>query len=103
MNKKGNKNKDKKGQRDDASHSESVRAKLFYCTFKLGVLQLICQAFIIFKSNLELALSIHLKEREIYKSKHTVVECRCLEIWDVLSFRIFSSVLVFKWRQLSTM
>ena len=64
MKEKGNKSKDRKGQRDGASYSESVRAKWFYCTFKLGVPQLICKASIIFKSNLELALSIHLKERE---------------------------------------
>ena len=87
--KKATKTKTEKGQRDDASYSESVRAKWFYCTFKSGVLQLICKVSIIFKSNLELALSIHLKEREIYKSKYAVVECRCLEIWDVLSFLIF--------------
>ena len=87
--KKATKTKTEKGQRDDASYSVSVRAKWFYCTFKSGVLQLICKASIIFKSNLELALSIHLKEREIYKSKHAFAECRCLKIWDVLSFLIF--------------
>ena len=60
----------------------------------LGFLQLICKAFLIFKSNLELALSIILKQRELYKAKHVVVECRCLKIWDLLSFLICSSVLV---------
>ena len=44
---------------------------------------------LIFKWNLELALSIILKERELYESKHVVVECRCLKIWDLLSFFIF--------------
>ena len=60
----------------------------------LGFLQLICKASLIFKSNLELALSIILKQRELYKAKHVVVECRCLKIWDLLSFSICSSILV---------
>ena len=46
------------------SYSETVRAKLFCCAFKLAFLQLICKAFLIFKSNLELALSIILKQKE---------------------------------------
>ena len=71
------KDKDREEWRGDASYSESVRAEWFCCAFKLGFLQLICKAFLIFKSNLELALSIILKERELYESKHVVVECRC--------------------------
>ena len=51
--------------------------KWFCCAFKLGFLQLICKASLIFKSNLELALSIILKQRELYKSKHVAVEFRC--------------------------
>ena len=47
----------------DKSYSERVRAKWFCCAFKLGFFQLICKASLIFKSNLELALSIILKER----------------------------------------
>ena len=35
---------------------------------------------LIFKSNLELALSIILKQRELYASKYVAVECRCLKI-----------------------
>ena len=62
------------------SYSERVRAKLFCCAFKLGFLQLICKASLIFKLNLELALSIILKQRELYESKQVVVECRCLKI-----------------------
>ena len=62
------------------SCSERVRAKWFCCAFKLGFLHLICKASLIFKSNLELALSIILKQRELYESKHVVVECRCLKI-----------------------
>ena len=45
------------------SYSERVRAKWFCCAFKLGFLQLTCKPFLIFKSNLELALSIILKHR----------------------------------------
>ena len=86
MKEKGAKIKDKKKQSSDASYSESVRAKWFCCAFKLGFTQLMCKASLIFKSNLELALSIILKERELYESKHAVVECKCLKIWDLLSF-----------------
>ena len=69
-----------KKARGNRSYIEKVRAKKFCCAFKLGFLQLICQASLIFKSNLELALSIILKQRELYESKHVAVECRCLEI-----------------------
>ena len=62
------------------SYGERVRAKSFCCSFKLGFLQLICKAFLVFKSNLELALSIILKQRDLYGSKHIAVECRCLKI-----------------------
>ena len=85
----------------DKGYSERVRAKWFCCAFKLGFLQLICKASLIFKSNLELALSIILKEKELYESKHVIVECRCLKICNFLSFLICSSILVLKWRQVS--
>ena len=85
----------------DKSYSERVRGKWFCCAFKLGFLRLICKASLVFKSNLELALSIILIERELYESKHFAVECRCLKIWDLLSFLICSSILVLKWRQVS--
>ena len=62
----------------DKSYSETVRAKLFCCAFKLGLLQLIRKVFLIFKSNLD--LSIILKERELHESKHVAMECRCLKI-----------------------
>ena len=77
MKEKGNKNKDRKKQRDDASFSKGVGAKWFCCAFKLGFLQLICKVSLIFKSNLKLALSIILKERELYESEHVVVEYGC--------------------------
>ena len=62
------------------NYCERVRAKSFCCAFKLGFLQLICKASLIFKSNLELALSIILKQKGLYESKHVAVECRCLKI-----------------------
>ena len=83
------------------SYIERVRVKWFCCAFRLGLLQLICKAFLIFKWNLELALSIILKQRELYKLKHVGVECRCIKIWDSLSFLICSSMLVLKWWEVS--
>ena len=75
------------------SYSKRVRAKWFCCAFELGFLQLICKAPLTFKSNLDLALSIILKQRELYESRHVAVECRSLKIWDLLSFLICSSIL----------
>ena len=49
------------------SYSERVRAKWFCCAFKSGFLPLMCKASLIFKSSLELALSIILKQRELYE------------------------------------
>ena len=69
------KNKDKKKQRIGASDSENVRTKWFCCTTKLGFFQFIRKSFLIFRSNLELAFLIILKERELYKSRLVVVEC----------------------------
>ena len=85
MKEKGKKKKDRKKQSGAASYSESVRAKWFCCAFELGFVQLICKASLVFKANLELALSIILKVRELYESKHVVVECKSLKIWDLLS------------------
>ena len=59
--------------KENKSYSERVRAKWF-C-----FLQLTCKASLIFKSNLELELSIILKQRELHESKHVAVECRCLK------------------------
>ena len=94
---------DRKTQRGGASYSESVRAKWFCCMFKLGFVQLICKYSLIFKSNLELALSIILKERELHESEHDVVECRCLKICDLLSCLICPLILVLKWCQVLPM
>ena len=54
---KTNKQKQKR-TREDWSYSEKLRAKWFCWAFKLGFLQSICKASLIFNSNLELALSI---------------------------------------------
>ena len=64
----GKKKKKTKKNKGGKSYSERVRAKWFSCALKLGFLQLICKASLIFRSNLELTLSIYLKERESYES-----------------------------------
>ena len=94
-------NKDRKGQGGGGgrSYSEKVRAKWFWCAFNLGFLQLICKASLSFKSNLELALPITLKQRELYEPKHVAVDRSCFKIWDLLSFLICFSILVLKWWQ----
>ena len=53
----------------DKCYSERVRAKRFCFPFKLGFLQLICKASLIFNWNLELALSIILNKKENYTSQ----------------------------------
>ena len=50
--------------------------------------QLKCKASLIFKSNLELVLSIILKQRELYESKHVAVECRKRNMRLVILFDI---------------
>ena len=72
--------KEKQTKTKRSKGNRRVRAKWFCCAFKLGFLQLICKASLIFRSNLELALSIILKQRELYESKHVSEECRCLKI-----------------------
>ena len=61
-------------------------AKSFCCAFRLGFLQLIREASLIFKMNSELTLTITLKQSELNESKHVTVECRCLKIRDLLYF-----------------
>ena len=58
-------NQGRKEQRGDESYSEWVKAKWFCCFFKVGFLELTYKASLIFKSNLELALWIILKETEL--------------------------------------
>ena len=81
----------------DKGYGDKVTAKWLCCAFKLGFLQLKCKVSLIFKSNLELALSIILKEGELYESKHVAVECKYLKDWDLLSFLVCFSILVLKW------
>ena len=105
--KKQEKEKQTKAERskEKRSYCERVRAQWFCCAFKLGFLELICKASLIFKSNFELDFSIILKQRELYESKHVSEpeECGCLKIRHLLSFLICSSILVLKWRQVSPM
>ena len=89
----------KKKNQGDGSYSERVRDQWFCWAFKLGFIQLICKASLVFKSDLELALSIILKERELCESKHVAVEYRCIKIGDLSSFLICSSILVLKSQQ----
>ena len=79
--------KTKKKQQQQQKHSKGTEAIAkvwetndFFLDLKLGFVELICKAFLIFKSNLELALSIILKKREFYELKHVAVECRYLKI-----------------------
>ena len=69
------KEKQTKTQRSkgNRSYREIARVKWFCCAFNLGFPQLICKASLIFKSNLELALSIILKQRGLYESEHVAV------------------------------
>ena len=82
------KNEDRKKQKSGARYTKSLKTKCFCCAFKLGFVQLICEVSLVFMSSLE--LSIILKERELYESKHVVVECRykkntsCYPFWYVL-------------------
>ena len=75
--KKQNKSKDKRTMGTEAvMKGRELNNFLVHLSF----LKLICKSCLIFKSNLELALSIILKQRELYESKHVAVECRCLKI-----------------------
>ena len=78
----------KKQQKKNKQRQKGARAKEpivkrqelndFIVDFKLGFLQLIGKASLMFKSNLE--LSIILKQRELSESKHVAMERRCLKI-----------------------
>ena len=69
------KEKQTKTQRSkgNRSYREIVRVKWFCCAFNLGFPHLISKASLIFKSNLQLALSIILKQRGLYESEHVAV------------------------------
>ena len=85
-----------KKSKENRSYRERVRARWFWCTFKLGFLQLIRKASLIFKLNLELALSIILKQIELYESKHVYSGVQMSK-----NMRLVSSILVLKWRLVS--
>ena len=69
---KTNSNK-KNTQRQKRRYTERVRTTWTCCAFKLGFLQLKCKVSLIFKSNLELVLSIILKQKKLYGSNHVAV------------------------------
>ena len=99
-NKQQKRNKKKqKGKRGREAIVKGCELNDFGGAFRLGFLQLICKVSLIFKSNLELAWSFILKQRELYGSNHVSEDCRCLKTWELLSFLICSLILVFKWRQ----
>ena len=95
------KKKTRKKNKRDGSYSKRVRDKWFCWAFKLGFLQVICKASLIFKWNLELALSIILKERELYESNYVAVECRCLKNMRlVILFDMFLNLVLKRWQVL---
>ena len=70
MKEKYKKQQKKNKQRQKGGRGTEAIAKgwgLTDCAFELGFLQLTCTASLIFKSNLELVLSIILKQRELYE------------------------------------
>ena len=81
-------------KKEYGSYSERVSKMILLCVYVRFSLINIFKASLIFKSNLESALTIVLKEKELYESEHVMVECRCLKIWDLLSFLICFSILV---------
>ena len=66
------------------------------CALRWGFLQWICKAFLIFKSNLELALSNILKGRDLYESRDVAID-----VYKYETCYIFVYVPVLKWRQIS--
>ena len=76
------------------SYRESVRAKLFCCAFKLGFLQLICKASLIFKLNLELDLYIILKQRELYDCMFLSCHVR---VWVRVQLQNYMSQGMLRW------
>ena len=78
QNKKKQQKKNKQRQKEARSIGAIAKVRELN-DFAVHLTFAICKASLIFKSNLELALSIILKQRELYESKHVVVECRCLK------------------------
>ena len=78
--KENNKSKQKKTGQNKGGTKAIVKGESFVVHFKLGFPKLICKNSLIFKLNLELALSIPLKQRKLYESKHVAVGYRYLKI-----------------------
>ena len=57
------KNKDRK-EEGDKSYSDRARAKWFFSVFKLGFLQLICKASLIFKSDFRVSFTNYFKRKK---------------------------------------
>ena len=76
------------------TYSKRVRAKLFCCAFKLGFLQLIYKASLIFKSNLELALSVRrVSKRVTLLMKLNMMNCILLILLFFLLSDFFSFII----------
>ena len=60
---------ERKTTKTKKQRSGSVTAKRFCCVFNLGFVQFMCKASLIFKSNLELALSIISLKKRIIRVK----------------------------------
>ena len=71
--------KDRKGVGETEAVVKGWQLNDFVVHLKLRFLQSIWKACLTFKSNLELALSVILKQRELYESNHVAMECRCLK------------------------
>ena len=89
------KQKQKKAEKSKGGRSYRGRGrdKWFWCVFKLGSLQLICKASLIFKSSLELGLSIILKQKELY-DQSMFKNMRLVILFDMLlnpSFKMTTS------------
>ena len=73
------KKKDRKGEGETGTVVKGWQLNDSVVHLKLRFLQSIWKACLTFKSNLELALSIILKKRELYESNHVAMECRCVK------------------------
>ena len=73
---KSNKNPNKDRKEQGGAEAIVTRSELTGFVVLLSFLQLICNASLILKSNVELALSITLKQRKLYQPKYVAVECR---------------------------
>ena len=84
--------KKNKQRQKGASETETIAngLELNDLILHLRFSQLICKASLIFKPNLELAVSIILRQRELYESNHVTVECRSL----------ITSILMVEWPNL---